>query len=133
MKKLLMVSLAVLVSASLYAEVKILDGQVTRLKVERWKGTWAAPGGNYIERLHIKASQFEQVNPSPEDEKILEALESGEPFEIHLASRAATYYANDEDYKYLVKHHVPFSTRVFPKLKFQGTLKWHVTDNDEWN
>ena len=117
----------------LFADVIVEDGQVTRLKVERWKGTWAAPGGNYIERLHIKVNQFKVVNQTEEDKAILEAIENGEPFEIHLASRAATYFADTSDYKYFLKHHVPFTTRVFPKLKFNGVLKWHVTDNDEWN
>ena len=133
MKLFFMVSLILASLNYVCGDVMVTDGQVTRLNVEHWKGTWAAPGGNFIEKLKIKVKSYKIVNPTESDAKIIKAIESGEHFEVFLASRASTYSADHKDYNYLVKHHVPFSKRVFPRLNFIGLLKWHITNNSEYN
>lgn len=133
MKINLLIGCILATGSLLFSDVKVVDGEITRLEVERWKGTWAAPGGNYIEKLKIKVHEHQLVNPDENDEKIIELIQSGESFDVLLGSYASSFSASNEDYKYLLKHHVPFTTRVFPRLKFNGILQWNISKNEEYN
>lgn len=73
MKLFFMVSLILASLNYVCGDVMVTDGQVTRLNVEHWKGTWAAPGGNFIEKLKIKVKEYKIVNPTESDAKIIKA------------------------------------------------------------
>lgn len=133
MKINLLIGCILAIGSLLFSDVKVVDGEITRLEVERWKGIWAAPGGNYIEKLKVKVQEYQLVNPDENDEKIIELIQSGESFDVLLGSYASSFSSSNEDYKYLLKHHVPFTTRVFPRLRFNGILRWNISKNEEYN
>tara|TARA_Y100000589_G_C27065785_1_gene593256 strand:- start:336 stop:863 length:528 start_codon:yes stop_codon:yes gene_type:complete len=112
------------------ADVIVEEGQIVRLKIDRYRGTWTIPPGNFVERLKIKVTKFSVVNGNEDDKRIVEAIESGQSFDVILADRALTYsmYRDDADYKYLSKHNVRLTSLVRPNLYFTGTLQYGVNN-----
>ena len=108
---------------SLFADVIVQEGQVTRLKVERWKGTWAAPGGKQLKYIKLNVKKWHQEFPREGDDKVIQAIkDSNGSLDVTIERYPISYSANTEDYKFLKKHRRLFSGKVSPKLNLTGHL-----------
>ena len=111
---------------SLHADLIVKEGQVVRMKIERFWGSWEADPCNYIERLKIIVKKYKIVNENDTDKRIIEAIESGKPFDILLGKKAKScaMYEGNKDYKYLAKHNVPLTSFIRPKMYLTGKLRY---------
>ena len=125
MKNLILI-IALIFINSLHADVIVEKGQIVRMKIERFWGSWEVDPYNYIERLKIIVTKYRVVNENEEDKRILDAIKSGKSFDILLAKKAKnnTMYDDNKDYKYLAKHNLSLTSFVKPKMYVSGRLKY---------
>ena len=119
-----------------FADVVIEEALVTKVSVDKWKGSWAAPGGKYVKFLRIKLIKYYQENPSEDDQKILDAIdpETGE-LDVTLESYPATYIVGGAPLvKFFRRHIAFFSGSVKPELRVVGTLRFgKIPSNSDRN
>ena len=124
--KYLITLISLISISSLQADVIVKEGQIVRMKIERFWGSWDQDACNYIEQLKIIVKKFKVTNENESDRLIIEAINSGKPFDILLAKKAKSYamYEGNKDYKYLAKHNVPLTSLVRPKMYVTGKLRY---------
>ena len=125
------IAILLALTPGVFADIIIEEGQIKRIRVTKWKGNWAAPGGKHLEHISIVVTQWKQGEKHENDAKIIEAINSGDEFEVKLANYPISYSAPNHDYKWLKKHRIIFSGKVRPKLSVVGTLR--VGAESEYN
>ena len=109
-----------------FCDVVIEKAIVTKISVDKWKGSWAAPGGKYVKYFRIKLLKYRQENESEADQKIFDAIdpETGE-LDVTLESYPATYIAGGSPLVKFFRRHIGFfSGKVKPELQVVGTLRF---------
>jgi len=122
-----------------FTNVIIEEAIVSEISVDKWKGSWAAPGGKYVKFLKIKIIKYRLESETPEDQKMLDSIdpETGE-MEVTLEKYPGTYIGGGAPLvKFFKKHISFFSKKVKPELKVVGTLRFGKipsnTDRNDYN
>ena len=124
---------------SLTADVVVEKAIVTKISVDKWKGSWAAPGGKYVKFFRIKLLKYHVENETEGDKKIIDAIdEETMELDITLERYPATYIGGGSPLVKFFKRHIGFfSKKISPELSVSGTLRFgripSNSDREEYN
>ena len=122
-----------------FADVVVEKAIVTKISVDKWKGSWAAPGGKYVKFFRIKLLKYHVENETEGDKKIIDAIdEETMELDITLERYPATYIGGGSPLVKFFKRHIGFfSKKISPELSVSGTLRFgripSNSDREEYN